>query len=154
MKLKVYPSGDLDLIMEREFTAPRELVFDAWTKPELVKKWLGVRNGWEFVTCEIDFRVGGTYRYVWRKAGKDLAMGGTYKEIARPEKYIHSELFDDPWYPGEGLITNEFLVLGDKRTLYKSTNRAVSKEARDAVLASPMATGVEESFIKLDGLLT
>src|SRR3989442_11614429 len=64
--LQVTTPSDREIVMKRVFNAPRRLVFDAWTKPELIRRWLGVRAGWSMVVCEVDLKVGGTYRYVWR----------------------------------------------------------------------------------------
>ena len=93
--------------MTRVFDAPRSLVFDAWTKPELLKRWLGVRGGWSMVVCEVDLKVGGTYRFVWRGPDKaEMGMGGVYREIVPPERLVATESFDDPWYPGEAFRTS------------------------------------------------
>jgi len=104
--LKLTTRGDREIVMTREFDAPRRLVFDALTKPELVKQWLLGPPGWSMPVCEIDLRVGGTYRYVWRHTdGKEMGMGGVYREIVPQERVVCSELFDEPWYPGEALVT-------------------------------------------------
>ena len=66
MTFKIEPSGDREIIMTRVFDAPRDLVFDALTKPDLAKRWLLGPPGWSMPVCEIDLKVGGTYRYVWR----------------------------------------------------------------------------------------
>ena len=95
-----------EIVMSRVFDAPRELVFEAWTKPELLKRWLGVRNGWELAECEVDLKVGGAYRFVWRGPdGAEMGMGGVYREIVAPERLVSTEKFDDPWYEGEALDT-------------------------------------------------
>lgn len=102
--LQVEARGDHEIVMTRVLNAPRHLVFDAFTKPELLKRWLGVFGGWELAVCEIDLRVGGKYRWVWRNAdGTEMGMGGVYREIAPPEKIVSTEKFDEAWYPGEGL---------------------------------------------------
>lgn len=152
--LTVTAVGDLELVMAREFTAPRSLVFDAWTKPELLKRWLGVRAGWTMPICEIDLRVGGKYRWVWRKDSKDLEMTvrGVYREIVAPERIVCTENFDDPWYPGEALDTCTFEEQ-DGKTISKIVMRFETKEGRDGVLTSPMDRGVEESYVVLDELL-
>ncbi|HEV2842730.1 MAG TPA: SRPBCC domain-containing protein [Chthoniobacterales bacterium] len=81
--------------MTRAFDATRDLVFDALTKPELVKRWLLGPPGWSMPICEIDLKVGGAYRYVWRhEDGREMGMGGTYREIVRPERLVNTELFD------------------------------------------------------------
>ena len=101
--------------MSRVFDAPRSLVFDAWTKPELLKRWLGVRGGWSMVVCEVDLRVGGAYRFVWRGPdGAEMGMGGVYREIVAPERLVATESFDDPWYPGEAVDTTLLVEEGGK----------------------------------------
>src|SRR5262249_21221636 len=86
--LKVTGRGHLEVVLERVFDAPRALVFEAMTKPELVKKWYGPR-GFNLVVCEIDFRVGGKWRYVLRGPdGKDMGQFGEFREIAPPERIV------------------------------------------------------------------
>ena len=95
--LQVTTPSEREIAMTRVFDAPRRLVFDAWTRPELLKRWLGVRGGWSFAVCEVDLRVGGAYRFVWRGPnGKEMGMGGVYREIVPPERLVATELFDDP----------------------------------------------------------
>jgi uncharacterized protein YndB with AHSA1/START domain len=151
-KLEITTPSDREIAMTRVFDAPRDLVFDAWTKPELLTRWLGVHNGWTFPVCEVDLRVGGKYRFVWRGPdGNEMGMGGVYKEIARPERLVSTEKFDEPWYPGEAVDT---LVLTEKdgRTTSTLTMRLESKEARDGVLRSGMETGLEAGYARLDEL--
>src|SRR5258705_3710783 len=88
-KLQISTPSDREIAMTRAFDAPRSMVFDAWTKPELLKRWLGVFGNWSFAVCEVDLRVGGKYRYVWRgKDGKEMAMGGVFRQIVRPERLV------------------------------------------------------------------
>src|ERR1700682_1105254 len=151
--LKVTTPTDREIAMTRVFDAPRRLVFDAWTKPELVKRWLGVRGGWSLEVCEIDLRQGGTYRYVWRGPdGKEMGMRGVYREIVRPERLVATESFDDPWYPGEALDTTVLVEQGGKTTV-TTTVLYQSREVRDAVLKSPMERGVAERYDKRAELL-
>jgi uncharacterized protein YndB with AHSA1/START domain len=132
--------------MSRVFDAPRNLVFDAWTKPELLERWLGVREGWSMVVCEVDLRVGGAYRFLWRGPdGTEMGMGGVYREIAPPERLVATESFDDPWYSGEALDTIVLVEEGGKTTA-TTTVLYESEEIRDAVLESGMARGVAESY--------
>jgi uncharacterized protein YndB with AHSA1/START domain len=153
--LKVAAQGDREIVMTRVFAAPRQLVFDAHTKPELVKRWLLGPDGWSMPICEIDLRVGGAYRYVWRrdKDGSEMGMGGVYREIARPERLVTTEKFDQTWYPGDGVNT---LVLNEKdgKTTLTQTTLYATQEARDGVLASPMESGVAVSYDRLEKLLT
>jgi len=104
--------------------------------------------------CEIDLRVGGKYRYVWRRDsdGKEMAMGGVFREIVPPERLVATERFDDPWYPGEALDTLVLVEQGGKTTLTQ-TMLLASREARDAVLKSGMEKGVEASYDRLEEML-
>ena len=152
-KLQVTTPSDREIAMTRVFDAPRNLVFDAWTKPELLKRWLGVFGNWSFAVCEVDLRVGGKYRYLWRgKDGKEMGMGGVYREIVRPERIVTTEEFDDPWYPGDAQDTTVFVEKGGKTTV-TTTVRYASKEARDGVLKSPMESGVAQSYDRLAEVL-
>ena len=145
--------GELEIVMTRVFDAPRTLVFDAYTKPELLKRWLGVFDGWTLPVCEIDLRVGGAYRWVWRNAdGREMGVRGIYREIVPAERLVNTENFDQPWYPGESLITVLFTERAGKTTL-TVTMRYASREARDGVLESGMETGVAGSYDKLAELL-
>jgi uncharacterized protein YndB with AHSA1/START domain len=152
-KLQITTPSEREIAMTRAFDAPRSLVFDAWTRPELLKRWLGVRGGWSLAVCEVDLRVGGAYRFVWRGPnGKEMGMGGVYREIVRPERLVATEKFDDPWYEGEALDTTVLVEQGG-RTTVTTTVLYESKEVRDAVLKTPMATGMVESYDKLDEVL-
>lgn len=134
--LQITTPSEREIAMTRVFDAPRELVFDAWTKPELLKRWLGVRNGWSLEVCEVDLKVGGAFRFVWRGPdGAEMGMGGVYREIVRPERLVSTERFDDPWYEGEALDTIE-LVEQDGKTTATTTVLYESHEIRDAVLES------------------
>jgi len=145
--------SDREISMTRVFNAPREMVFDAFTKPELVSRWLTGPEGWTMPICEIDLRVGGKYRYGWRHAdGKTMASHGTYKEVAPPERVVATEQFDDPWYPGEAIGTTTFVEEGG-RTTVTLTVRYESKEARDGALKSGMERGVAYSFDQLEKIL-
>ena len=152
--LKVTTPSDREIAMTRVFDAPRTLVFDAHTKPELVKQWLLGPPGWSMPVCEMDVRVGGTYRWVWRhdRNGTEMGMGGVYREIVQPERLVTTERFDEAWYPGEAVGT---LVLVEQRgrTTVTQTMRYESREARDAVLKSGMEKGVAASYDRLADLL-
>jgi uncharacterized protein YndB with AHSA1/START domain len=152
-KLKIHPQGERELVMTRAFDAPRKMVFDAYTKPELIRRWLGSSVGWQFDVCEVDLREGGKYRWVWRNSdGRTMGMGGVYREISAPDRLVCTEHFDDSWYQGEGLVTATFVETAGKTTL-TVTMRYESTAARDGVLASPMETGVSASYDKLEEML-
>ena len=152
-KLEVTTPTDREIAMTRVFDAPRRLVYDAFTKPELVRRWLLGPDGWTMPVCEIDLRVGGRYRYVWRKAGvPDMGMGGVYREIVPPERIVATEAFDDPWYEGEALDTTEFEEKSG-RTTVTITMLLESKEVRDAILNSGMERGMAAGYDRLDEIL-
>jgi uncharacterized protein YndB with AHSA1/START domain len=151
--LKLATRGDREIVMTRVFDAPRTLVFDAFTKPELVKQWLLGPPGWSMPVCEIDLRVGGAYRYVWRNTdGHEMGMGGVYREIAAPRRLVATERFDQPWYPGEAVGT-VVLVEQSGTTTLTQTILYQSREARDAVLKTGMERGVAASYDRLAEML-
>lgn len=145
--------GDREIVMSRVFNAPCSLVYEAFTKPELLKRWLGRHAGWQMTVCEIDLRPGGKYRYGWEgRDGMKMSMGGEYREIVPATRIVATELFDDPWYPGGAVGTTTFVEQGGKTTLSMSVLYA-SKEARDAVLKTPMEQGVAAGLETLAGIL-
>ena len=150
--LTVTKEGDRELALTRIFGAPREKLFDAWTQPELIKQWLAPR-GTVLAVCDIDLRVGGAYRYVWHGPnGERMGMRGVYREIVRPERIVNTETFDESWYPGSAVGT---AVLTERagRTTLTTTVRYESREARQAVLESPMEQGLGAGYDKLAELL-
>ena len=148
--LKVTTPTDREIVLTRVFDAPRNLVFDAFSKPELLKRWFGPR-GWSLVVCEVDLRVGGGFRFVLRGPdGRDMGMRGVYREIVPPERSVHMESFDD--YPGESQVTALFVEQGGKTTL-TATVLYPSREVRDAVIKSGMEHGAAESYDKLAEML-
>jgi uncharacterized protein YndB with AHSA1/START domain len=152
--LKVTTPTDREIVMTRVFDAPRGLVFDALTKPELLKRWFFGPPGWSLVVCEIDLRVGGGYRFVWRGPdGTEMGMRGVYREIVPPERYVGTESYDQSWYPGDAVGTTVLVEQGGKTTL-TLTVRYESQEARDAVLKTPMEHGVAVGYDRLAELLT
>lgn len=152
-RLQITTPSDREIAMSRVFHAPRALVYEAYTKPELLKQWLGAQNNWSMAVCEIDLRVGGAYRYVWRGPDRaEMGMGGVFREIVKNQRIVATEKFDDAWYPGGAVDTVTFVERDGKTTL-TITVRYDSKEARDAVLQSPMESGVAAGFDKLEEVL-
>lgn len=148
--LKVTTPTEREVMMVRVFDAPRRMVFEAFTKPELLKRWFGPR-GWSLVVCDVDFRVGGGFRFVLRGPdGREMGMRGVYRELAPPEHSVHMESFDD--YPGESQVTGVLIEEAGKTTL-TVTVLYPSKEVRDAVLKSGMEHGAAESYDRLAELL-
>jgi uncharacterized protein YndB with AHSA1/START domain len=148
--------NDRDVVVVRKFSAPRPLVFDAWTKPELVSRWLLGPPGWTMPVCEMDVRVGGRFRWRWRnEEGAEFGFSGVFKEVARPSRLVHTEIYepgDVGGEMGEALVT---AVLTEKAgvTTHTMTIRYASQQVRDAVLKTGMTDGMEMSFQKLDALL-
>jgi len=151
--LEVNPNGDREIVMSRVFDAPRELVFEAWTRPELLKRWLLGPPGWEMVVCDVDNSPGGTTRFVWRNAdGHEMGMRMTGVEFVPPERIVAIEKFDEPWYPGEARTTLTFTERNGKTTV-TTTVRYESAATRDMVLKTGMATGVAASYDRLEEVL-
>lgn len=153
-KLTLKTQGDRELVMTRMFSAPPQAVFDAYTRPELLRRWLGQMPGWVWVTCDVDLRVGGRYRWEWKQqaSGYVMGMGGEYREIVAPTRLVCTEQFDDEWYPGGAVATLE-LSAQPGGTWMVNTLRYASPEALQAVLASPMEEGVTLSYDLLEKLL-
>jgi uncharacterized protein YndB with AHSA1/START domain len=150
--LEVTTPSDRELVMTREFAAPRQLVFAALTQPELLVRWFGAR-GWNLVQCVVDLRVGGSWRFVSRGPdGSEMGHGGVYREIVAPARLVYTEVFDDQSYPGESLITQQ---LTERHGLTTLTSTVVypSPEARDYVLSTPMERGVSQAYERLDRAL-
>ncbi len=142
---------DREVVMTRSFDAPRALVFDALTRPELLKRWYGP-DGWSMVVCDVDLKVGGAWRFVSRRPdGKQIGQHGVYQEVSRPERLVNTESWED-WDPGETLVTT-VLSETDGRTTLTGTVRFPSREVRDMILKSGLEHGANEGYEKLDQVL-
>jgi uncharacterized protein YndB with AHSA1/START domain len=162
--LKIETRGDREIVMTRVFDAARKHVFDALTKPELLKRWLYGPEGWTLAVCEIDLRVGGAYRYLWRGPGgieipscpshaaTVMGMRGVFKEVVPPDRLVATGKFDEAWYPGEEVSTWVLVEKAGKTTLTQ-TVRYDSREARDIVMKSPMEEGVTVGYDRLAELV-
>lgn len=137
--------------MRRDVRAPRELVFDAHTRPEHLRRWLLGPDGWEMNVCEIDLRPGGAWRYGWHHAdGRDMSMSGEYRVVERPERLVFTERWGDEWPE----TSNELLLTESGGvTTVTLTMTYASKDARDAALATGMADGMDVSYDRLDALV-
>jgi len=152
-KTIVSKPSDREIAVARTFDAPAQRVFDAYTKPELVKRWMYGPEDWPMVVCEIDLRVGGKYRYVWRHREKgDMGMGGVYREVAAPRRLANTELFDQDWTGGETLVTTVFEERSGKTTV-TATVLYSSMEARDGALKTGMIDGWSQGMDRLDEML-
>jgi len=144
--LEVTMPTEREIVLTRVFDAPRSLVFDAMTRPELLRRWFGPR-GWSLVVCEVDLKVGGAWRFVLRGPdGTEMGMRGVYREIVPPERSVHTESFDD--FPGESLVTTTLVEQGGKTRL-TGTVLYPSQEIRDMVIKSGMEHGAAETYDKL-----
>jgi uncharacterized protein YndB with AHSA1/START domain len=153
--LNVTTPSDREIVMTRVFNAPRRLVFDAMTRPEMLKRWLLGPPGWSMVVCENELKVGASFRHVWRREdGTEMAMSGVYREVVPPERIVRTESFEFgcEGQAGEQLATVALTEQAGTTTL-TLTVLYPSKEARDATIASGMERGVAASYDRLEEIL-
>jgi uncharacterized protein YndB with AHSA1/START domain len=151
--LEVTTPSDREIFFRRVFNAPKTLVFDCHTKPELVRRWLFGPAGWTMPVCRIDLRVGGEFRYEWRHTdGRTMGMGGVFREVVAPSRLVHTEIFDEDWTGGETVATTVFEEKAG-RTVMSLAVLYATKEARDGALRTPMADGMEAGYARLDDIL-
>ena len=135
---------DTQILMVREFDAPPELVWRAYTEPDLVSRWWPGRRG-TMQSCEIDFRVGGSWRYVMvASEGFEVAFHGEYQEIADGERIVNTEVFEGA--PGPGIVVTTVFSVLDGRTLLEMLSECGSQEIRDIILGSGMESGAQEGL--------
>jgi uncharacterized protein YndB with AHSA1/START domain len=154
--LKVTTPTDREIVITREFDAPRSRVWEAMTKPELLKRWLLGPPGWMMTVCKNDVKPSGAFRHTWRNDdGTEMSMHGVYREVAEPERMVRTETFEFGCdsQSGEQLATLAFTENGNKTTT-TLTVLYPSKEARDATIASGMEQGVAAGYDRLDGILS
>ena len=151
--------GDLGIVFRRTFNGPARIVFDAWTKPELVQRWWAPAGlGVSMVSCEADVRVGGAYRYVIKARGNpEMAFSGIYKELTPPTRLVHTQVFE-PTASGSNPDDGELVVtvtFEEEAGRTRVTSRAVAptKEVRDAIVASGMESGARMTWDQLDELV-
>lgn len=148
---RVTTPTDKEIQMTRVFDAPRHLVKEAFSKPELLKRWLLGPPGWEMVVCNVANKAGERFRYEWRNTatGHQFGTGGVVREIG-PGRIVHTEVMDGQ--PGESLVTTDFVEEGGKTTV-TMTLLFESKEIRDGALKTGMEHGVAASYNRLEELL-
>jgi uncharacterized protein YndB with AHSA1/START domain len=145
---------DVQILITREFDAPRHLVYRAWTTPELVRRWWSGRQG-EMTVAEIDLRVGGRWRYVMvANNGMEVAFHGEYREIVPNERIVNTEVFEMPGAPETQPALNvvTFNETGGRTTLSLLVETA-SRQDRDAIIESGMETGMQEQMDLLEELV-
>jgi uncharacterized protein YndB with AHSA1/START domain len=152
-KVQISTPSDREVVISRTFDAPRHLVFKAWTTPELVQRWLLGPPGTTMPVCEMDLRVGGAIRWVWRSEnGDEMGLSGVCRQVIPNERLVHTELFDEDWTGGETTITIDFLEEGGKTTV-RMTVLYASQKARDAAIQTDMADGMNMGYDRLAELL-
>jgi uncharacterized protein YndB with AHSA1/START domain len=148
---KVTLPADEQILITREFDAPKHLVFSALTTPELVRRWWHANRG-EVTICEIDLRVGGAWRYVSvTPDGFEVAFHGEYREIVPDERIVSTEVYEGaPGGDENGTVNTVTLVEQDGRTTMTTLVQAPSKEIRDAIIDSGMEAGMQDAFDLLE----
>jgi uncharacterized protein YndB with AHSA1/START domain len=151
-KLTVTLPSDRELLLTRVFDAPRDLVWETMTNPEYVRAWWGCpAEGFTMTVCEIDLRVGGTYRYsMVGPDGSDFGFHGEYKEIVVPSRIVHTEIFN-PFPDSPALVTLTLEERGGK-TYYESRVLHTTKEARDMHVQSGMEQGAGIALDRLEAI--
>lgn len=151
--VQVTTPSEREIGVSRSFDAPAGVVFDFHTKPELVKQWLLGPPGWSMPVCEIDLVAGGHYRYVWRSddGTKEFGVRGQFREIAKPERIVHTEMMDGE--PGSMICTATFKQSG-AQTLLTMTMLFETQTDRDRALESGMTDGMSASYDRLEGSIS
>jgi uncharacterized protein YndB with AHSA1/START domain len=150
VKFTVEP-GKQEVVMSREFNAPRELLFKAFTDPTLVPKWWGP-HGITTVVDQMEVRIGGIWRYIQRDAdGNEYAFRGVYHDIATPERLVYT--FEFEGMPGHVVLETVTLTEQDGKTIMTDTSLFQSHDDREGMLQSGMEQGATESWDRLEALL-
>jgi uncharacterized protein YndB with AHSA1/START domain len=145
---KVTLPADTQILITREFDAPRHLVWKAYTTPDLIARWWGGSHG-KVTSAEVDLRVGGSWRYVLAaNEGFEVAFHGEYREISEPERLVNTEIYEGA-PEGVGVVTTT-LTESDGRTTLTQLCEYGSREVRDAVIDSGMESGMQESMDALE----
>jgi uncharacterized protein YndB with AHSA1/START domain len=140
--------ADDQILITREFDAPRHLVYKAWTTPELVKQWWGAKRG-EVTSVEIDLRVGGSWRYVTRTDdGNEFGFHGEYRDIVPDERIVATEVFEG--FPDAAALNTLTLTETDGRTTLEVLVQHDSKEHRDGHINSGMEAGMQDAMDLLE----
>jgi uncharacterized protein YndB with AHSA1/START domain len=148
--LQVTTPSDREIVMTRTFDAPRDLVFEAWTNPEHVRHWWGLRSA-TMLVCEADVRPGGSWRYVTTAGdGSEVPFTGVYLEVTPPERLVNTEIYDvEPFNSGDPAVNTVTFTEVEGRTLMTATTAYPTKEIRDFVLGTGMEGGAAESLDRL-----
>lgn len=143
--------SDHEIVVRRTVDAPRELVFEAWTNPEHLRRWMLGPGAWTMPICEIDLRAGGAWRFGWRSdGGEQMEMGGRYQEVVRPERIVCTESWGPDWPETQNTLV---LSENDGRTLIEQTIAYPFQEVRDAALETGMLEGMAAGLDRLAAFL-
>jgi uncharacterized protein YndB with AHSA1/START domain len=148
---KVTLPKDTQILITREFDAPKHLVYRAYTTPELIERWWSGERG-EVTKVEVDLRVGGTWRYVMiANEGVEVAFHGEFREIVPNERIVNTEIYEGVPDPGDDapVVTTTFTESGGRTTLTQLTECG-SRDVRDMIIESGMETGMQEAMNKLE----
>ena len=139
---------DTQILIAREFDAPKHLVYEAWTTPELVRRWWSANRG-EVTIAEIDLRVGGVWRYVMvAEGGFEVAFHGEYREIVPNERIVSTEVYEG--MPDAEALNTLTLTEADGRTTLTILVQHASKDDRDAHIDSGMEAGMQDALDLLE----
>jgi uncharacterized protein YndB with AHSA1/START domain len=148
--LKIEPVGDRQLVITRDFDAPRDLVFLCFSKPELMRRWYGLPD-WTMTVCEIDFRVGGKWRFINAHPSGEAEFYGEYQEIDAPGRIVFTEIFAP--FPDAPSVVTSVLTEENGKTRMTATCAYMSKEVRDMVMSTGMERGAALSYDRLEDLI-
>jgi uncharacterized protein YndB with AHSA1/START domain len=149
--LHISTPSDSEVVLTRVFDAPAALVFEAYTTPGHIQRWMLGPEGWTMPVCEVDLRDGGSYRFVWRRAsGTEMEIRGGYRQVVPPSRLVTTEAWGGDWPETVNTLT---FVETNGRTTLTNTMRFPSKAARDAAMRTGMESGSRTCFDRLDGYL-
>ncbi|NBH05771.1 SRPBCC family protein [Amycolatopsis sp. SID8362] len=154
--MEITTPADDQILITREFDAPRHLVYRVWTTPELVRRWWSGHHG-TTTEVELDLRPGGRWRYVIKTDdGAEVGFHGEYREVVPDERLVYTEVFEQPGVPLDSvdgpLNTVTFTALDGDRTLLRLLTETGSKELRDTILQSGMEVGAREQMVLIQEL--
>lgn len=150
--LTITTPGDRQIVVVRQFDAPRDLVFLCYSRADLMRRWYGMPD-WTMTVCEIDFRVGGQWRFVSRSPdGFELGSRGVYTSIEPTSRIEQTEIYDQDWTGGETQLVLELSETAGVTTTTLTVTYA-TPEARAGAAATPMAQGMEIGYQRLDRAL-
>ncbi|MEX2539886.1 MAG: SRPBCC family protein [Actinomycetota bacterium] len=148
--------SDTQILVTREFDAPKHLVYKAYTTPELIERWWTAKRG-TMKVCEVDLRVGGRWRYVMdADGGFEVAFHGEYEELVPNERIVSTETFEGAfpeghqYGPGDYILNTLTLVEADGRTTLTLLSECSTQEIRDTVISSGMEDGMQDAYDLLE----